>query len=109
MSIYREWGQVKNKPPLDSSFDIKIKINPTRFFDILFIVINQEKDYNKLTNNKIIKELYNDISKKINNELSCEWDINIFEPFDNYVNNKYSIFPVLCELYYSQNIFIKSI
>lgn len=108
-SIYRNWNSIEKYIPWFSSFKIEIIIHYERLFHILFKIISQERENNKLTNSKIILELIKSIKEET--KWKSNYDkktINIFYNFNSYLKNKYSIFPILKELERQWNLKIES-
>ncbi len=107
--IYENWENISQLIKKHDGFDISLWVNGIYFFDLFFINITQYKWYDDLNKNKIINELFENISKKINWEINYSKQIEIFYEFDNYLENNRVIFPLLKELEENKNLVISKV
>lgn len=107
--IFYDWEDISKIIKKHDWFDISLFIKWYSFFYLLFRKITQYKWYDDLNKNKIINELYENISKKINGEINYSTKIEIFYEFDNYLENNRLIFPLLKELEENKNLVINKV
>lgn len=107
--IYENWESISQLIKKHDGFDISLWVNGIYFFDLFFINITQYKWYDDLNKNKIINELFENISKKINGEINYSKQIEIFYEFDNYLENSRLVFPLLKELEDNKNLTIDKV
>jgi len=107
--IFEDWKFISSKINKWDSFDIELRINSLNFFHLLFRKITQYKWYSDLNKKLIINELYENISKKIDNDKNSSKRIEIFYEFDNYLENNRLIFPLLKELEENKNLVIDKV
>lgn len=107
--IYDNWESISQLIKRHDWFDISLHINWYSLLYLLFRKITQYKWYSDLNKKLIINELYENISKKIDNDKNSSKRIEIFYEFDNYLENNRLIFPLLKELEENKNLVIDKV
>lgn len=109
LSIFHNWEHISNLIKKHDWFDISLSINWNTFLNLFFRKITQYKGYNNINKNKIINELYENISNKLDWDINSSNKIEIFYTFENYLENSLLVFPLLKELEINWNLKISSI
>lgn len=94
-SIYRNWDKFNSKVPKYTVLVWKMRVIPSRFFSTLFTLIYKEKKDSQI---KEVKNLYENILSETEWKTNHEWQINIFYNFEDYIDKKSSIYPILFDL-----------
>lgn len=108
-SIFYDWNKLSKLIKKHDWFNISIEINWYSFLDLLFRKITEYKWYEKINKKNIVSELYEILAKKINNETNLNKEIELFFDFEDYLENKILIFPLLKELEENKNIKINKL
>ncbi len=93
--IYKNWEKFQEFVPKFTVFVFDIIVNNVLFYDILFSLIYNEKKDSKLNE---VKNLYNNIISETQGKNNYKDEIRIFYDFNDYLDNKASIYPILYEL-----------
>lgn len=107
--FFYNWEEISKIIKKHDWFDISLHINWYSLLYLLFRKITQYKWYSDLNKKLIINELYENISKKIDNDKNSSKRIEIFYEFDNYLENNRLIFPLLKELEENKNLVIDKV
>lgn len=86
-----------------------IRVNWRQFLTLLFCKITEYLGYNWMDINKISKMLYKQIIDETSWKSNYLWNIEIFYKFDDYLDNKRLVLPILSELENKWNISINNI
>lgn len=107
--IFEDWNEISKYIKTYDWFYLSLRINSSSFLHLLFRKITQYKWYDNLNKKLIINELYENISKKIDNDKNSSKRIEIFYDFDDYLENNRLVFPLLKELEENKNLVIDKI